>query len=68
MNQLELGFFDNLVRVQLDGKTIGRITTWTKVTHDDDDDDNIECKINYSTEGKTFLKKESKTFSLSSYT
>ncbi|CAF4718079.1 unnamed protein product, partial [Rotaria magnacalcarata] len=28
MNQLELGFFDNLVRVQLDGKTIGRITTW----------------------------------------
>ncbi|CAM4779272.1 unnamed protein product [Rotaria magnacalcarata] len=51
MNQLELGFFDNLVRVQLDGKTIGRITTWAKVTHDDDDDDdNIECKIHYSTE------------------
>ncbi|CAF0744558.1 unnamed protein product [Rotaria sp. Silwood1] len=48
MNQLELGFFDNLVRIQLDGKTIGRITTWRKIT--DKNDDNIECKIFYSTD------------------
>ncbi|CAF2586478.1 unnamed protein product [Rotaria sp. Silwood2] len=48
INQLELGFFDNLVRIQLDGKTIGRITTWTKIT--DKNDDNIECKIMYSTD------------------
>ncbi|CAF1032693.1 unnamed protein product [Rotaria sordida] len=48
INQLELGFFDNLIHIQLDGKTIGRITTWTQIS--DKNDDNIECKIIYSTD------------------
>jgi hypothetical protein len=51
INQLELGFFDNLIRIQLDGKTIGRVITWS--TMKDDIDNNIECKIIYSTDGKT---------------
>jgi hypothetical protein len=51
INQLELGFFDNLIRIQLDGKTIGRVITWS--TMKDDTDNNIECKIIYSTDGKT---------------
>jgi hypothetical protein len=50
MNQLELGFFDNLIRIQLDGKTIGRVITWS--TMQDDIDNNIECKIIYSIDGK----------------
>jgi len=48
INQLELGFFDNLVRIQLDGKNIGRVITWEKMK--DENEDNIECKIIYSTE------------------
>ncbi len=50
-NQLELGFFENLIRIQLDGKNIGRITSWAKAK--EDDENNIECKIIYSTDGKT---------------
>jgi hypothetical protein len=50
INQLELGFFDNLVRIQLDGKTIGRVITWSKLK--DDDNNNIECKLIYSNDGK----------------
>jgi hypothetical protein len=45
-----LGFFDNLIRIQLDGKTIGRVVTWSKMK--DENENNIECKIIYSTEGK----------------
>jgi hypothetical protein len=50
INQLELGFFDNLVRIQLDGKNIGRVGTWA--TMKDENESNIECKIIYSTDGK----------------
>jgi hypothetical protein len=39
-----------LVRIQLDGKTIGRVITWSKMKNDDEN--NIECKIIYSTDGK----------------
>lgn len=51
INQLELGFFDNYIRIQLDGKNIGRIHTWLKMKNDNEN--NIECKIIYSTDGKT---------------
>ena len=50
-NQLELGFFENLVRIQLDGKNIGRVASWAKAK--EDDENNIECKIIYSTDGKS---------------
>jgi hypothetical protein len=50
INQLELGFFDNLIRIQFDGKTIGRVITWSQMK--DDTDNNIECKIIYTTDGK----------------
>ncbi len=50
INQLELTFFENnLIRIQLDGKNIGRINSWAKAK--DDDENNIECKIIYSTDG-----------------
>jgi len=54
INQLELGFFDNLVRIQLDGKTIGRVITWSNIK--DENENNIECKIIYSTDGKIKTK------------
>ena len=49
-NQLELGLFENLIHIQLDGKAIGRVVTWSNIS--DANDDTIECKITYSTEGK----------------
>jgi len=55
INQLELGFFDNLVRIQLDGKAIGRVVTWSKMK--DDNENNIECKIIYSIDGKINRKR-----------
>lgn len=59
INQLELGFFDNLVHLQLDGNNIGRINTWSKIKdHDVDDENNIECKIIYSTDGKIITLKK----------
>lgn len=48
-NQLELGLFDNLVRLHLDGRGVGRIATWSSAP--DENDEPIECKIVYSTEG-----------------
>ncbi|CAF0828089.1 unnamed protein product [Adineta steineri] len=48
INQLELGFFDNLIRIQLDGKAIGRVSTWSQLK--DDNENTIECKIIYSTD------------------
>ncbi|UJR33136.1 hypothetical protein I4U23_020593 [Adineta vaga] len=48
INQLELGLFDNLIRIQIDGKAIGRVITWSNIS--DANDDTIECKIIYSTE------------------
>ena len=50
INQLELGFFDNLVRIQLEGKNIGRVASWAKAK--EDEENNIECQILYSTDGK----------------
>ncbi|CAF0942884.1 unnamed protein product [Adineta ricciae] len=47
-NQLELGLFENLIHIQLDGKAIGRVVTWSNIS--DANDDTIECKITYSTE------------------
>jgi hypothetical protein len=48
-NQLELGFFDNLVRFQLDGKAIGRIHSWSTMN---DNENIVDCKLIYSTDGK----------------
>ena len=53
MNQLELGFFDNLVRIQLEGKNIGRVASWAKAK--EDEENNIECKLLYSTEGRIHI-------------
>lgn len=49
LNQLELGFFDDLIRMQLDGKAIGRVNTWSSMT---EDDNSVECKIIVSNDGK----------------
>ena len=49
LNQLELAFFDDLVRLQLDGKAIGRVNTWSTMN---DDENQVECKIVYSNEGE----------------
>lgn len=53
-NQLELGFFDRHVHLQLDGKGIGRVSTWSKTDVDDDDvEEEIEAKLTFSADGKS---------------
>mgnify|MGYP007097005494 CR=1 FL=1 len=50
-NHLELGFFDtNLIRLELDGNQIGRVSTWEKITEKNDFD--VDCKILFSNDGK----------------
>ena len=48
-NQLELGFFDRHVHLQLDGKSIGRVSTWSKI--DADENEEIECKLTFTADG-----------------